>query len=112
MMPGIYPSATPGALNRTTLPLPAQADPATLVARWAVAGTLVAEPYPCKCAKETHYTRPVSAYCDCVGRTDACNLAPDCCSSRALAGAPVTPRVDKPRSSRRDYRRSVTDVAP
>lgn len=100
-MPGIHPSATPGALNRTTIPLPAQADPRELVGRWAVAGTLVADPYVCKCAREVHWNRPVAAYCDCVGRTDLFQLVDECCARRAAAGAPVTPRRDDRASSRK-----------
>lgn len=110
-MPGIRPAATAGAHNRTSLPLPEQADPAGIVGVWAVAGTLVADRYPCACVREGHWNRPVSAWCDCVGRTDLGELAAQCCATRAAAGAPVTLRDKNPAARGGFSRRTVTTGA-
>lgn len=51
----------------------------TLKGVWAIAGTRVDEPYPCRC-HERKYERCSAAFCPCAGRTDPPNS--ECCANR------------------------------
>jgi hypothetical protein len=46
--------------------------------RWAIAGTAVDQPYPCRC-HERRFEKCSAAWCPCAGRPDP--QGPGCCAN-------------------------------
>lgn len=48
---------------------------------WAIAGTSILRPYPCRCERWRDVCDPT--WCPCAGRVDVWNFAAGCCAWRA-----------------------------
>jgi hypothetical protein len=64
--------------------------------KWIIAGTLLGQPYPCRCHELSPWdtSQCGSRYCACWGRLDTQNVPADCCARRKVwesAGAALLP---------------------
>lgn len=74
--------------------------PPVPLGHWLIAGTPVADPYPCDCKTEGHERRPASEWCACYGRTDLQNVGAGCCAAR-FAGDPKAAAAARARIAKR-----------